>query len=186
MQEFGSHHAAAGRPRPWAGNAGVSLVEILVASLVIGVSVIALSLMFANGSAWVSAMGDDRVAAGLAQQRIEQIRSAGWSAAMAAPGITPPESDVDAAGCSDLVSNPQCRRTVKYTRVTCIQYVDPSSPNGLNTPAYTTDCPAGAASSTKRITVTVTPVFAPAAGGDQPVMRAQVVTVQGWITQAGP
>lgn len=166
------------------GEAGISLVETLVAALLIGVSAIALSLMFASSSAWVGAMGEDRVASGLAQQRIESIRASGWDAAL--PGVSTTERDLDPVGCSDLVNQPQCKGTVKYTRVTCIQYVDASSANGLDTPAYTPDCPADAASSAKRITVTVTPVFASSGGADQAVRQASPVTLQGWITQSGP
>ena len=179
MQAF--RVVAARRDRTWPGDAGVSLVEVLVASLVIGVSVIALSLMFANGSAWVSAMGEDRVAAGLAQQRIEQVRAglvANWEYA------PPAEAEVDPAGCNPS-SNAQCAQTVKYRRTTCVQYVDPSSADGLNVPPYTADCPAGNQTSVKRITVTVAPVFVPAGAGEQAVPRASVMTLQGWVSQAG-
>ena len=62
------------RPRIW-GDSGLSIVEVLAATLVVGIAVVGVALMFGKGAAWVSATGDDRIAAGLAQQRIEQIRA---------------------------------------------------------------------------------------------------------------
>ena len=57
------------------GTAGLSIVEVLAVTVIVGIAVIGVALMFGKGSAWVSATGADRVAAGLAQQRIEQIRA---------------------------------------------------------------------------------------------------------------
>jgi Tfp pilus assembly protein PilV len=176
-------------PSHLAGQAGISLVEILVAGLVVGIALIGVTLMYGTGSTWVAAMGDDRVGAGLAQQRIEQIRadatSQGWDSAAVSPGIS--SERVDPVGCDDLT--PQCQQTPKYRRLTCIQYVDPSTANGIN-PAYTPDCPAAAGgspnpSSMRRITVTVTPVFVDNARVERPVVRAYTVMLQGWITQSG-
>ena len=65
------------------GTAGLGLVEVLAVTVIVGIAVIGVALMFGKGSAWVSATGADRVAAGLAQQRIEQIRACGWDAATA-------------------------------------------------------------------------------------------------------
>src|SRR4029453_7039810 len=64
---------------------GVSIVEVLAVTVIVGIAVIGVALMFGKGSAWVSATGADRVAAGLAQQRIEQIRACGWNVATADP-----------------------------------------------------------------------------------------------------
>ena len=169
---------------------GFSLIEILVAGLVMGTAIVGVSLMYGTGSFWVNAMAQDRVAAGLAQQRIEQIRadtapsSLGWdsTAPTVAPGcVTEPQ--VDPANCD--INTSACRQTPKYQRVTCIEYVDPSSPAGLSTPAYTPDCPAGAASSTRRVTVTVTPVYVDGNSANNPVRRAYVVILQGWVSQSG-
>ena len=58
-------------------------------TVIVGIAVIGVALMFGKGSAWVSATGADRVAAGLAQQRIEQIRACGWDVATADPPPAP-------------------------------------------------------------------------------------------------
>jgi hypothetical protein len=149
-------------------------------------------------------MAQDRVAAGLAQQRIEQIRadtapsSLGWdsTAPTVAPGcVTEPQ--VDPANCD--INTSACRQTPKYQRVTCIEYVDyvdPSTPAGLNTPAYDADAapavpPPGTPPDrlrTRRITVTVTPVFIDVVDGNLvniPVQRAYAVMLQGWVSQSG-
>jgi hypothetical protein len=179
---------------------GLSLIEVLVAGLVVGTAIVGTSLMYGTGNTWVTAMGEDRVAAGLAQQRIEQVRadtapsSLGWNsiAPTVAPGIVT-EPQVDPANCD--INTSACRQTPKYQRVTCIQYVDyvdPSSPDGLNTPAYTPDCPAAVSVgtpptrlSTRRITVTVTPVFVDGNLANNPVQSAYVVILQGWVSQSG-
>jgi type II secretory pathway pseudopilin PulG len=174
---------------------GFSLIEVLVAGLVMGTAIIGTSLMYGTGNTWVTAMGEDRVAAGLAQQRIEQVRAdtnLGWNSpaaceppsyATVAPGRICIEPRVDPTNCD--INTSECRQTPKYERVTCIQYVDPSSPAGLNTPAYAPDCPAGAASSTRRVTVTVTPVFVDGNLANNTVRRAYVVILQGWVSQSG-
>jgi Tfp pilus assembly protein PilV len=157
---------------------GISLVEVLVTALVIGVAIIGLSSMFGTGSAWVASTGDERVASGLAQQMIEQLRASGWSCAtspagvLALPcqlGVPQPEPNVYPA----RVADPKARA---FTRVTCIQYVDDA---GANNPAYSEDCPdgtvanGGKTTNTVRITVTVTP--------NSPLQQESPVTLQAWL-----
>jgi type II secretory pathway pseudopilin PulG len=169
---------------------GFSLVEVLVAGLVIGVAVIGVSMMFGTGSAWVAALGEDRVGVGLAQQRIEQVRadtiSRGWnssSVTVAVPGKPIPPEAIDPANCDVINDQPAgCRQIPKYQRVTCIQYV---SDTDITSPAYSSDCAAGEPTSTRRVTVTVTPVFVDDSLANNNVQRAYVVTLQGWITRSG-
>ena len=85
------------------GTEGLSLVEVLAVTVIVGIAVIGVALMFGKGSAWVSATGADRVAAGLAQQRIEQIRASGWGAATADP---PAETMSLATASTDAWSRP--------------------------------------------------------------------------------
>src|SRR5262245_29397128 len=68
------------RARPPAAQAGFSVVEVLVACLVAVIAIVGIALMFGSGSAWVSVLGEDRVALGLAEQRIEGLRDQGWRA----------------------------------------------------------------------------------------------------------
>src|SRR5262245_55442504 len=54
---------------------GVTLVEALIAAVVVGIAAVGVALMLGNGQAFISAEGDNRVAVFLAQQRIEQVRA---------------------------------------------------------------------------------------------------------------
>jgi type II secretory pathway pseudopilin PulG len=171
------------------GTAGFSIVEVLAVTVIVGIAVIGVALMFGKGSAWVSATGADRVAAGLAQQRIEQIRAAvrasGWDAATADPpaGTTVPP----AANCPVLPGEPplvtalgvlimdpciQAGNNHTFTRRVCIQYVDPATQQGLGEPAFASPtCLPGPATFMVRITVVVS--------SSQP--ETSPVTLQAWM-----
>ena len=116
------------------GTAGLGLVEVLAVTVIVGIAVIGVALMFGKGSAWVSATGADRVAAGLAQQRIEQIRACGWDVATADP--PPGTPDPPAPNCPGLPGEPplmtglgvlppdpdiQAGNNHTFTRTVCIQ-----------------------------------------------------------------
>lgn len=163
------------RPRPILNDAGFSIVEVLAVTVVVGIAVIGVALMFGKGSAWVAATGDDRVAAGLAQERIEQIRAGGW--ALATPGLVIEES-VRPAGVVDA-------RARAFRRVTCIQHVDPSTGTGLTMPVYDAACTDGPPTSTRRITTIVTPMGGDGSAGSPPLPEASAVTIQAWITDTG-
>src|SRR5262245_65246937 len=81
------------------GAAGFGTVEVFAVTVIVAIAVIGVALMFGKGSAWVAATGADRVAAGLAQQRIEQIRACGWDVATADPATpncpAPPQRSGD-------------------------------------------------------------------------------------------
>src|SRR5215470_14084435 len=62
-------------------SAGFSILEVLAVTFIVGITAIGVALMFGKGSAWVAGVGEDRVAAGLAQEWIEKVRARGWSAA---------------------------------------------------------------------------------------------------------
>ena len=122
------------------------MVEVLAVTVIVGIAVIGVALMFGKGSAWVSATGADRVAAGLAQQRIEQIRACGWDVATADPlgarirsrRTVPWSRDAAlATALGVLLMDPaiQAGNNHTFTRRVCIQYVDPTTPKGLGEPA---------------------------------------------------
>lgn len=160
------------------GETGIALLEVLVTSVVVGVAVIGLALMFSMGNTFVVAHGDDRVGLGLAQQKLECLRQKGFAGVV--PGnatmvpayneppyessqATPPAPD---PRCSPPLDSPAGSRNV--TRQTCVQYV---SNTDFNSPAYTADCPVGAVTNTMRMTVTVTP----------DLVQADSVRVQAWL-----
>ena len=168
------------------GNAGLGIIEVLAVTVIVGIAVIGVALMFGKGSAWVSATGVDRVAAGLAQQRIEQIRACGWDIATKNPpergcpataGVTPPELPPP-TGLGPLPPEPDIKAgNNHFTRTVCIQYVDvdPTTAQGLVEPAYTDDCPPKIATSMIRITVVVS----------SKQLEASPVTLQAWMSRTG-
>ena len=169
---------------PLRGTAGLGLVEVLAVTVIVGIAVIGVALMFGKGSAWVSATGADRVAAGLAQQRIEQIRASGWAAATADPPAGTP--DPPAANCTVVPGEPPlvtalgvllmdpCIQTGNhtFTRRVCIQYVDSTTQQGLGEPAFAPPaCLPSAATPMVRISVVVS--------SNQP--ETSPVTLQAWM-----
>ncbi len=54
---------------------GITLIEVLISSVVVGVGATALALMFARGQATIAGEGDNRAALYLAQQKIELCRN---------------------------------------------------------------------------------------------------------------
>ena len=159
---------------------GITLVETLVAGLVMGTAIVGVSLMYGTGRSWVVATGEGRVATGLAQQMIEQLRTQGWSCVTATPpspapceiGVPMTEAAVYPAGAVDAGVR-------AFTRSTCIQYVSESD---WNDPAYayTPECLAGdpPTKNTIRVTVTVT--------ATRVLEHANPVTLQAWLIKEGP
>jgi hypothetical protein len=177
------------------GTAGLGLVEVLAVTVIVGIAVIGVALMFGKGSAWVSATGADRVAAGLAQQRIEQIRACGWNVATAdpldptapsCPGL--PGALPLPTGLGVLLVDPDIRagNNHTFTRRVCIQYVDPTTAKGLDERPFTVPggCPQGDPTFMVRITVVVSSSERSDLGlGRQP--ETSPVTLQAWMSQTG-
>ena len=121
------------RPRVF-DERGLSLIEVLVAALIVGISAVGVALMFGTGQAYVWTEGDSRVALYLAQQKVEQFRSVGY-ASIGAPASASETVDLTPTGATVLQ---------QYTRswsVDCVSDTDYSS---------VVTCPGA-----KRITVTV-------------------------------
>ena len=56
---------------------GIAILEVLIASVVIGIAVIGLALMFSSGQTFVFGEGTERVGLYLAEQRMEELRTQG-------------------------------------------------------------------------------------------------------------
>jgi type II secretory pathway pseudopilin PulG len=83
-----TRRSATGAPRIAARHAfhdeaGVSIIEALIAALVVGIGAVGAALMFGSGQAFISAEGDNRVATFLAQQQIERVRAYGYTGLVA-------------------------------------------------------------------------------------------------------
>ena len=195
---------AAGRA---ASETGTALIEVLVTSVVVGIAAAGIALMFSFGNTWVVAKGDDRVAQVLAQQKIEQLRSLGFScihlggpAAYNAPltGCTATQN-YNEGGATWVAADGTTAATPaggapigrNFTRLTCVEYV---SETNFSSPAYaggTTGAPCNAnppAAPTgqttpiiKRITVIVQPAqYAADVSGNRRYADPPVV-LQAWI-----
>ena len=130
--------------------AGVTLIEILVASVVIGIGAIGLALMLGTGQAVLTAEGDNRGALYLAQQRIEQLRAQGFLTV--ATALLAPISYASYTGTETLDAQMQTPPVgaVLYTRTTSIECV-----SAADYATVLSDC-TGSPTPPMRITVTVT------------------------------
>jgi type II secretory pathway pseudopilin PulG len=61
-----------------ASTAGFTLLEAILSAMVVGIAGMGVLMMFSTGQTFVQSSGTDRIAAQLAQQRIEQIRATGY------------------------------------------------------------------------------------------------------------
>jgi Tfp pilus assembly protein PilV len=114
--------AASPAPHPSrAGEAGFSVIEVLVSSVVIAIACIGVALMFSTGQTYVNAEGDNRVGLFLAQQRIEQVRAAGYSSLISSPPSSSPEAVPNHAGYSRTVTV-ECvpRDDYSAAAITCV------------------------------------------------------------------
>jgi Tfp pilus assembly protein PilV len=57
---------------------GVSILEVLVAALLLGIASAGVAVMFGTGQAFIVGEGDNRIAAALARQAVEQVRASGF------------------------------------------------------------------------------------------------------------
>ena len=66
------------RVRSLASTAGFTLLEAVLSSALVAIAGMGVLMMFATAQTFVQSSGTDRIAAQLAQQRIEQVRATGY------------------------------------------------------------------------------------------------------------
>src|SRR2546425_10458740 len=101
------------RPQ-WAREQGFALVEVVVASLILGIAVAGIALMLSAARSFTVAQGDDRVAFYLAQEKVENLRALGFAAVPTISGPCPgttcyDESTLTAGGGHGRTSSPRAR-----------------------------------------------------------------------------
>ena len=150
---------------------GFALLEVLIAGIVVGITILGVSLMLTYGSAFTVSQGTSGVELNLAEQKLEKLRTLGFTGT---PTLGP-----DGSGASDKCPNNEpCYkeetlqggavtngRQQSFTRLTCVDYVSdngppypeacPSTPPGQ--PACWSDPSGGTLTCTKRVRVTVQP-----------------------------
>jgi prepilin-type N-terminal cleavage/methylation domain-containing protein len=121
---------------------GVSIIEVLIASVIVAIAGVGTALMFGSGQAYVNSEGDNRVSTYLAQERIEQLRALGFSNLTAPTSATTETVNITPAGTTGAQA---------YSRVWSVSCV--------NRDDYTSaiSCSGGAFPPAKLITVTVEP-----------------------------
>ncbi len=174
--------------REWTGQGGIALLEVLVASIILGIAAIGVSLMLSRAQSSVVGQGDRYVALYLAQQKIEKLTAIAITNPPAGFDGVPTGNGAGAVG--GCPANEACYNETNlqageaalqggaavqtFTRATCVNLVTDDDPT---TPATCTDCTVAAngatcTNNTKRITVTVTPSFQEA----DPVTLVTVIT----------
>ena len=135
---------AARTPRPmkvigrrlWSG-AGFSLIEVLIGAAIVAIAGVGMAMMFGRGQAMVQGGGDDRAALSIAEQRLEQVRAAGFGS----PTLPDPREETAADGVqinnlSDADAVPGFRRRTIITGVCptnfAIAWNDGACPPPLN------------------------------------------------------
>jgi type II secretory pathway pseudopilin PulG len=168
------------------GEAGWSLIEVLITGLILGIAVVGLSILLSRGSASIVEQGDTRVALHLAEQKIERFRGLGfgwawvpvsghlnYSDAIANNGCANPAGNNEpcynetlSAGAGAQTSTVTQVDTQTFTRLTCVRWVqddDPELPVDVLEPPSAWTCPAcdstqpNCSKNTKRIKVAVIP-----------------------------
>ena len=133
------------------GQRGAFVLELLIGSIIVGIALVGLGLLFARGQATIVGEGSQRVEQHLAEQQLENYRSAGFPAATCVdpPGPCPgSKTENVTAGESGALT---------FTRTTCAYYVDNNTLLPAGGVAPPSPCLAGAVTRTLRVTVTVTP-----------------------------
>ena len=119
------------------GEAGFSLIEVLIGGLIVAIAGVGMAMMFGRGQAMVQGGGDDRAALALAIQRLEQVRAAGFGS----PTLPDPREETAVDGVQiNNVSNsdavPGFRRRTIITGVCptnfTIAWNDGACPQPLN------------------------------------------------------
>lgn len=117
------------RVRVLASTSGFTLLEAILSALLISISFIGVLMMFSNGQTAVQSSGTDRIAAQLAQQRIEQVRAAGFGTKI------PPDPRAELAWTA-VPNNPGYERTTVITEA-CSTNFSIAWNNGGCSPATT-------------------------------------------------
>lgn len=103
---------------------GVSILEVLIAALLLGMASAGVAVMFGTGQAYIVGEGDNRIAAALARQAVEQVRASGFGpTAGADPREEPAFTAVPYAGI-----HPGYERSIAITSVCAANYLPACSP----------------------------------------------------------
>lgn len=133
--------------RALAGQRGVSILELLFGAAIIAVAAVGVAVMFGTSQSLVQSGGTNRIMTYLAQQRIEQVRAAGFGL----PSLPDPrqEANVNGVDINNFNDNPA---TPDFKRETLITGVCPTN---FTIPYNDGGCPSSPNIEAKLVTVVV-------------------------------
>jgi len=111
-----------------ASPAGFTIVEAIVAAAVVGIAGMGVLMMFGTGQMDIQSGGTDRISAQLAQQRIEQVRAAGYG-----PKFLPDPREESTM--TAVPGNPGFERTTVITEVCTTNFANPCSSTAIEAQA---------------------------------------------------
>jgi type II secretory pathway pseudopilin PulG len=122
------------------GESGFTILEVIVAAIIVGIAVIGVALMFGAGQAFIHAEGDNRIALWLAQQKIEQLRACGFTKLQALPNPGPEDLNVPTgAGAVPTIARP-CGSGLAVASLPAYPYRRTWSVTSVNGDDYTSAC----------------------------------------------
>jgi hypothetical protein len=144
---------------------GVALMEVVVASVVLGIASVGVAMMLSSARSFTVAQGDQRVAFYLAQEKLEKLRGQGvqdFTTLLLSPGDLSTCPSADTTNCYIETLTTGADNTQTFSRSTAVDCVtktvlDPVIPPA-SSPCDPTD-PLWQGVVFKRITVRVTPTM---------------------------
>ena len=110
----------------WLGDCrGVSIIEVLIAALLLGIASAGVAVMFGTGQAFIVGEGDNRIAAALARQAVEQVRASGFGDPLVAAD---PRQELTFTAVPYAGIHPGYERTIVITSVCANNYLPACSP----------------------------------------------------------
>jgi Tfp pilus assembly protein PilV len=103
---------------------GVSILEVLIAALLLGIATAGVTLMFGTGQAFIVGEGDNRVALALARQAVEQVRASGFGPTTGAD----PREELTFSSTAYGTTHPGYERTITIESVCANNFLPACSP----------------------------------------------------------
>lgn len=103
---------------------GVSIIEVLIAALLLAIASAGVAVMFGTGQAFIVGEGDNRIAAALARQAVEQVRASGFGPTTGAD----PRQELAFTAVPYAGVHPGYERTIVITSVCANNYLPACSP----------------------------------------------------------
>jgi Tfp pilus assembly protein PilV len=103
---------------------GVSIIEVLIAALLLGIATAGVTLMFGTGQAFIVGEGDNRVALALARQAVEQVRASGFGPTTGAD----PREELTFNSTAYGTTHPGYERTITIASVCANNFLPACSP----------------------------------------------------------